>query len=182
MELKERVKEGKTRFIILDLGLPANLIVNQVAPQSIADWGLVGQQGALLRKVFQGLKGATVIINSHIKSSVAAVETEVAKAASEARAVGGERSTFTIDVPGSIAKPWLANASFVFAREVRRKSNPMKRDEPARRIFYTHTSASARFDVKSRAHSVLKATESGERSLHSMLEAVYGSHAKEDRP
>lgn len=173
VELKDRIMARTIKFVVLDLGLPASLIVNHVAPQSIADWGAVAKEGAVLRQAFQRLKGATVIVNAHIKSSVAAIETDVARASAEARASGGERATFTIDAPGSISKPWTANASFVFAREVRRKADPMRRTEPSKRIFYTHTSASPRFDVKSRAHSVLKATEPGDRSLNSMLCAVY---------
>ena len=177
VEIKYLVDSDVLKFIIFDLGLPASLIVNHVSPQSIADWGQVAKEGATLRQAFQKLKGATVIVNAHIKSAVAAIETDVAKAASEARASGGERSTFTIDAPGSISKPWCANASFIFAREVKRKADPMKRNEPPKRVFYTHTSASSRFDVKSRAHTVLKATEPGERSLNSMLQAVYKKNA-----
>lgn len=175
-ELKPLVDKGEVKYVVIDLALPGKLILDHVKPQQISDWPKVAAEGMMLYKSLRYLRGATIIANSQIKSSVGAVENDVAKAAAEAKAVGGERATFTLDLPKGIFSPWVENASLMLAREVKKQRDPMKKDAPARRVYFTHTSANARFETKSRFNSKIAPTEPGERSLNSILRDAYGEN------
>ena len=61
-----------------------------------------------------------MIGNAQIKTSAVIAETAHSENASNAKAIGGERSTFTVDLPKGIATMWLDNCSFVFTREAKR--------------------------------------------------------------
>lgn len=176
-ELLPKIRAGEISVVVLDLALPSRLIVDKVKPSSIADWGAVSSLGSILYTAMGALRGATVIGNNQLKSAVAAVENEVAAAAAEARAIGGERNRFTSDLPKGVNAIWVENSSFQFAREVRRTRTGIQKDAPIALKYLTHTVSNGRFEAKSRAHTKLKPTEPGERSLRSMLVQVYGESA-----
>lgn len=155
----------------MDLGLPAKLIDRSIDPSAQRDWKQVAIEGARLFNALSSLRGVTVIGNAQIKAAVSPGETLISADASTAKAIGGERSTFTIDLPKGIATMWLDNASFVFTREAKRVRQS---DGTTTRAFKTHTQSSQKFEAKSRAESRLAPTEPGDRSLHSLLQTAYG--------
>lgn len=173
-ELLPLIKSKDVKFIVVDMALPAKLIIEMVAPKDIKDWGKVAAEGLKFYQVFGALRGATIIANVQIKSAIAVVETAAGAAGAEAKAIGGERATFTADLTKSIFAPWAENSSLVLSREVKRKADPMKKDAPSARHFFTHTQSNSRMEAKSRFGSKLKATEPGERTLNSLLREAYG--------
>ena len=175
-ELLPLIKSKDVKFIVVDMALPAKLIIEMVSPKDIKDWGKVAAEGLKFYQVFGALRGATIIANVQIKSATAVVETAAGAAGAEAKAIGGERATFTADLTKSIFAPWAENSSLVLSREVKRKSDPMKKDAPSVRHFFTHTQSNSRMEAKSRFGSKLKATEPGERTLNSLLREAYGEH------
>ncbi len=170
-ELKSKLTDGTIRVLILDLALAARHIDRSIAPTAQKDWKEVAIQGARLFNVFTSLKRVTVIGNAQIKAAASPGETTVSADASTAKAIGGERSTFTIDLPKGVASHWLDNASFVFTREAKRVRQS---DGTTARTFKTHTQSSQRFEAKSRAESLLAPTVPGDQTLHSLLQTAYG--------
>ena len=173
-ELIPMIKAGKVKFVVVDMALPSKLIIESVAPKDIKDWGKVAGEGLKLYQVFGALKGATIIANVQIKSATAVVETAAGAAGAEAKAIGGERATFTADLTKSIFAPWAENSSLVLSREVKRFKDPMKKDAPTERRYLTHTQSNSRMEAKSRFGSKLLPTEPGERTLNSLLRQAYG--------
>ncbi len=171
-EMKPKFDDGTIGVIIIDLGFPARLIDRSIDPSVQKDWKMVATEGGVLFRALSGLRGVTVIGNAQIKASVSmANETQVTADAATAKAIGGERSTFTVDLPKGIAAHWLDNCSLVLAREAKRVKG---RDGTLTRTFRTHTQSSAKFEAKSRAGSKLAPTEPGDRALRSMLACAYG--------
>ena len=154
--------------VVIDAALPAKLIVEGIAPTQISDWQKVAAQGLIFFRAFNVLAGRTVILNTQVKPSASAVENDAAKQAAEAKAIGGERATFTMDLPKGIAGPWTENASLVLAREVRRVKD--SKTGAVTRKFFTHTSASPRLEVKSRFSSRLAPTVDGNITLRKILD------------
>lgn len=172
-ELRGKLTDGTIRILIIDLALPAKLIDRAIDPSVQRDWKLVANEGAKLFTALSGLNGVTVIGNAQIKAAVAPGETTIGADAATAKAIGGERSTFTIDLPKGIASHWLDNSSFVFTREAKRVKGP---GGTTTRAFKTLTQSSSRFEAKSRAESLLLPTEPGDRTLHSLLQTAYGEN------
>lgn len=172
-ELRAQLTDGTIRVLIMDLGLPARLIDRAIDPNVQKDWKQVAIEGARLFMAVSGLAGVTVIANAQIKAAVAPGETTISADASTAKAIGGERSTFTLDLPKGIASHWLDNSSFVFAREAKRVKGA---NGQVTRSFKTLTQSSSRFEAKSRAESLLAPTEPGERTLHALLKTAYGDN------
>lgn len=171
-EMKPKFDDGSVRVVIIDLGFPARLIDRSIDPSVQKDWKLVATEGGTLFRALSGLRGVTVIGNAQIKASVTMVnEAQVTADAAAAKAIGGERSTFTVDLPKGIASHWLDNCSLVLAREAKRVKD---RNGNPTRAFRTHTQSSAKFEAKSRAGSKLSPTEPGDRSLRSLLARAYG--------
>jgi hypothetical protein len=175
--LTELVTELKThkdiKYVVVDMALPAKLIIDQISPTQISDWGKVAAEGLKFYRIFNALRGMTIIANCQVKPAQAAVETETARAASEAKAVGGERATFTLDLPKGIAGIWIENASLMLAREVKRVVDRTTKDAVAVRVFRTHTSASSRLEVKSRMASKLAPVLDGAWTLNKILKLAY---------
>jgi hypothetical protein len=146
--------------------------LDKVAPKQISDWQAVGAQGLVLYRAFGPLRGKTIIANVHVKPLQAAVENDVAKQASEARAIGGERATFGLDLVKGVSSPWVENASLVLAREVKKLKDP-KTKTTVGREYFTHTSASSRLEVKSRFASKLAPVLDGSMTLNRILEIAY---------
>lgn len=169
--LKELPVEHK--YIVVDMALPSRLIVDSVKPQSIADWGKIGSIGLDFYKEFAKLSGRTVILNCQVKPAQAAVESDTAKAASEAKATGGERATFALDLPKGILAPWAENASLILARAVKKEK---KGTEAPVRVYTTYTSASKRLETKSRFVSKLPAELPGSMTLNAILRTCYGEN------
>ena len=170
-ELQTPLTDGTIKVVIIDLSWPAKLIDRSIDPNNQKDWKLVANEGARLFRALAGLKGVTVIGNAQIKASSSPGETTQAVDASAAKAIGGERSTFTIDLPKGIAALWLDNCSFIFCREVKRVKDPSGAQQ---RRFSTHTTSSNKFEAKSRAGSKLLPLEPGDKSLHALLKQAYG--------
>ncbi len=171
-ELERPLHDGTIRVVIIDLGLPAKLIDRSIDPSVQKDWKLVANEGARLFRALSGLRGVTVIGNAQIKASVGMVnEAQATADAATAKAIGGERSTFTVDLPKGIAALWLDNCSFVFTREARRVKG---RDGNTTRAFRTLTQSSSKYEAKSRAESKLAPTEDGKHTLHALLTRAYG--------
>jgi len=170
-ELERPLFDGTIKVVIIDLAWPAKLIDRSIDPSVQKDWKLVANEGARLFRALSGLRGVTVIGNSQIKASSAPGESQQSIDAGTAKAIGGERSTFTIDLPKGIATMWLDNCSFVFTREAKRVKDPRGN---IKREFRTLTQSSSRFEAKSRAESKLAPTEPGDRSLYALLCAAYG--------
>lgn len=174
-ELQTKLTDGSIRVVVIDLSWPAKLIERSVDIKSIADWKLVANEGGQLFRALAGLRGVTVIGNAQIKTSAMIGEDRnpLAVDASNAKAIGGERSTFTIDLPKGVGAMWLDNCSFMFARESKRTRD--KAGNPTRE-YRTLTQSTQKFEAKSRASSKLAATLPGDRSLHSILKEVYGEN------
>ncbi len=172
-ELQGPLTDGTIRVLITDLGLPARLIDRAIGPEVQKDWKKVAVEGGRLFQALSGLRGITVIGNAQIKAAVAPGETSVSADASTAKAIGGERSTFTIDLPKGVASHWLDNCSFVFAREAKRVKGA---NGATTRSFKTLTQSSSKFEAKSRAESLLAPTEPGEKTLHALLKIAYGDN------
>lgn len=171
--VKEIAASETIKYVVVDAALPSKLMVDEIKPGTIADWGKVSAQGLLFYKHFSGLRGKTIILNAQVKPTQAAVESEAAKQATEAKAIGGERATFTLDLPKGIASPWIENSSLMVARSVKKVKNPTNKDAPPERVFSTHTSASGRFETKSRFNSKLAATVPGDWTLNYILQKAY---------
>ena len=171
-ELKGPLTNGTIRVVIIDLAGPAKLIDRSIDPSVQKDWKLVANEGARLFRSLSGLAGVTVIGNAQIKAAVSMVnEAQATADAATAKAIGGERSTFTVDLPKGIASPWLDNCSFVLTREARRVKDARGN---VVRAYRTLTQSSSRFEAKSRAESKLAPTEAGHHTLHALLTRAYG--------
>lgn len=170
-ELQQPLFDGTIKVVIIDLAWPAKLIDRSIDPSVQKDWKLVANEGARLFRALSGLRGITVIGNAQIKASSAPGETQQAIDAGMAKAIGGERSTFTVDLPKGIASMWLDNCSFVFTRDAKRVKDARG---AIKREFRTLTQSSSKAEAKSRAESKLAPTEPGNRSLYSLLSSAYG--------
>lgn len=171
-ELKGPLTDGTIKVVIIDLGWPAKLIDRSIAPEVQRDWKMVANEGARLFRALSGLAGVTVIGNAQIKASVGMANEAVASAdAATAKAIGGERSTFTVDLPKGIAALWLDNCSFVFTREAKRVKDARGNTT---RAFRTLTQSSSKYEAKSRAESKLAPTEPGSHTLNALLARAYG--------
>lgn len=170
-EVKPRIDAGEIKVIVIDLNWPARLIDKSIDPNNQKDWKLVQNEGMSLFRLLAGLKGVTVIGNAQIKTSAVIAETSHSENVSNAKAIGGERSTFTVDLPKGIATMWLDNTSFVFCRQAKRVKDA--KGNVAREI-QTLTQSSAKFEAKSRATTKLKAIEPGSRSMYALLSDAYG--------
>lgn len=176
-ELGDKLRDGTVKVIVLDLALPATLIVNQVAPTQISDWQAVKAEGSKLFRAFSSLKGVTVVGICQVQSAMVLGEGTAKGAqasavdAATALAIGGERSTFKEDLVKGVATPWLDHTSFIFTRDSKRKRGP---DGGLRKEFFTLTQSTMKFSAKSRAESVLPQLLPGERTLRSILQEVYG--------
>jgi energy-coupling factor transporter ATP-binding protein EcfA2 len=167
-EIKELVRGGEVKYVIVDLGLPNTLLQSMIKPENQKAWGEIRYHGMMLYKRFSGLAGATIIANSQIKTSEAPGETIQAAAAANARATGGERSTYTADLCKGVVSMWSDNSSLTLSVD-RRIDRATK--QPKTNIY---TQSNGKFEAKSRFGSVLKPVEPGSRTLHSILRQVYG--------
>ena len=167
--------QNRLSTIVLDLAWPARLIENAINPGDAQAWGRVKQAGQKLFSYFGLVPGVTVIGISQIKSTLVLGE-DSKKGASqgtlltaEARAIGGQRSSYSADLTKGIVTPWLDNCSFIFARRVRRVAE----GQGSARRFSTITQSNREFEAKSRAASALDPTEDGNASLYSLLHRAY---------
>lgn len=170
-EIKPLIDDGTIKVVIIDLNWPARLIDKSIDPGNQKDWKLVQNEGLALFRLLAGLRGVTVIGNAQIKTSAVIAETQHSTDVSHAKAIGGERSTFTVDLPKGIATMWLDNTSFVFCREAKRVKDAKGN---ITREIRTLTQSSNKHEAKSRACTKLKAAEPGSRSMHALLTDAYG--------
>lgn len=173
-DLKPMVDKGDVKYVVVDLSLPAKLLIDHLKPADQQGWGRVAAESMTFYKMFGFLKTATVIGNAQLRSAQAPTETSVAAAAADAKAVGGERSTLSADLVKSFYAHWSENASFIVAREAKKKRNPMKPQEPPVTERFSHMHSSSRFETKCRFQTKVLATEPGDRTFNSILRACYG--------
>lgn len=172
-ELEDKLHDGTIKVVVVDLGFPAKLIERHVMPKEVSDWAMVAREGGRLYNAFAKLPGVAIIGNAHIKSSAVfgegsrkgALPSALDTAA--AAAIGGERASYTVDLPKGISALWLDNASFVFTRSSKRQGDGFERT--------TITQSTKTFEAKSRAQSKLVAKEGGEQTLHALLSRAYGA-------
>lgn len=176
-ELRPKIDDGTVKVIIIDLALPAALIVEELKPSQIADWQAVKAQGLVLFRAFSSLKGVTVVGVCQVQSSTVLGEGTAKGAAAGAvdaamaLAIGGERSAFKEDLVKGIATPWLDHTSFIFTRDSKRVRG---QDGNLRKEFHTLTQSSMKYPAKSRAESVLPSRLPGKVTLRYILNKVYG--------
>ncbi len=164
-------KPEGVKYAVVDLGIAQRLITAEVKPSVQKDWNQVSALGEKLFHAFSGLPGMTIIGNAHIKSSQGVTETGQAIDSSNARAVGGERAKFTMDLNKGVGQIWRDNSSLIVTREMKRKKG---QGDAVDISHYSHTQAGLRFEAKSRFCGILQPTEPGERTLRSMLAQAYG--------
>jgi len=172
------LRDGTIKIIIIDLNCPARLI-DRTAP--LNDYGkTMAAQGARIFDAFSPYRGVTVIGNAQMKVHTVFGEdsrkgaTDNAIAASHARSIGGERSSYTIDLPKGMASMWLDNCSFVFTRK-RRRVRDLENDVVLE--YSTVTQSTSLYEAKSRAQAKLKTVEPGEISMRALLTRAYGEAA-----
>lgn len=171
-DLKGIVDSGELKVIVIDLAHPTRLINAAISPEVQKDWKLVAMEGLTFFRALSGLKGVTVIGNAQIKAATGFGETPEAAAASNAKASGGERSTYALDLLKGIATVWVENSSLLITRELKRtRGNSPGEVVPK---FFSHTQSGAKFEAKSRFRDVLAPVEPGDRTLRSLLTAAYG--------
>lgn len=169
------LRDGTIKVIIVDLNWPARLI-DRIAPPN--DYGkTMALQGARVFDAFSPYRGVTVIGNAQMKAHTVFGEesrkgaTDSAIAAAHVRSIGGERSSYTIDLPKGVAASWLDNSSFVFTRK-RRRVRDMENSVMLE--YSTVTQSTSLYEAKSRAQSKLKTIEPGEITLRALLMRAYG--------
>lgn len=164
--LKPLVAAGEIKYCVVDLSLPARLIELDVNPQATKDWKEVLIRGGQLFDLFKGIPALTIIGNAQIKAASSPNESTQAEAAANAKAVGGERATYTIDLHKGIKALWVEHNSLMFCREARKGRDGVE--------YFTHTQAGRKFEAKSRFHSKLGAVEPGNLTMHNLLTRAYG--------
>lgn len=170
-DLKPLADSGDLRVLVVDLATPGRLIHRHVNPQKINEWPRVSELGEQFFRAFDVFKGVTVIGNTQLKASQSIAETTQAIDSANAKAMGGERSTYTSDLVKGVSQVWAEHSSLWITRELKRKRvSPTE----TRAEYFTHTQSNAKFEAKSRMRDVLKPTEPGECTLRSLLEKAYG--------
>lgn len=169
-ELRAEVASGAIKYVIVDLALPNTLLQAEIKPDNQKAWGEIRYHGMMLYKRFSALAGATIIANCQIKTSEAPGETMQAAAAQAARAVGGERNTYTADICKGVLAMWADNSSLTLS--VERKIDRTSKERTPKTWVYTQSNG--KFEAKSRFGSVLLPVEPGTRTLNSILRQVYG--------
>lgn len=172
-DLKGVLDNGTVKILVIDLAHPTRLINDSIDPQVQKDWKLVAMEGMTLFRALSGLRGVTVIGNAQIKAATGFGETAEAAAASNAKASGGERSTYAIDLLKGVATLWVENSSLLITRELKRTRGASAGEIVPK--FFSHTQSGAKFEAKSRFRDALKPTEPGDITLRSLLERAYGA-------
>jgi len=169
------LRDGTIKVVIVDLNWPARLI-DRTAP--LNDYGkTMSVQGARVFDAFSPYRGVTVIGNAQMKVHTVFGEesrkgaTDNAIAAAHVRSIGGERSSYTIDLPKGMSASWLDNSSFVFTRK-RRRVRDVENDVVLE--YSTVTQSTSLYEAKSRAQSKLKTIEPGEITMRALLVRAYG--------
>ncbi len=131
------------------------------------NWGAVEAQGTALYRALRTLP-CLVVGMAHLKVTAynpfSAKETGDQKAMGELvrqqQGFGGDKSKLTADLSGGVYKPWVANASHLFAREIDEKGK-----------YVTHTASNPMFEAGSRRASKLAPVET--RTLKQILADIY---------
>lgn len=173
------VAKGEVGVVIIDLAHPQRLIERFVKPNTPEGWGLVKVQGMHLFGMFSALQGVTIIGNAQIKSNqVYAKPAKIAEMTEKvaASATGGELSAFGADLTKGIGAPWKEHCSFIFVREAKRAKASDDDHAGEKKIYYTHTQSSRKFEAKSRAASRLPARMPGDWTLRNVMKRVYSAN------
>lgn len=166
-----KILSGLVKFIVIDMGLPNKLVNEAVSPENQKEWAQVAAEGGKLYRALTGLRGVTVIANCQLKAASSPGETQQAIDAANAKAIGGERSTYAVDLQKGIVSLWKENCSIFLTREVKRTKNAKGEIELK---YLTHTQSGPKYEAKARFRSVLQPVEPGSLSLRAILNKCYG--------
>ena len=193
--LKPLVDKGEIRVVGIDLGAIDKeirawaagdkvVMANKLGSEEVAlnakdvNWGAVEAQGTALYRALRTLN-CLVVGMAHLKmtnnnpyvSKMTDSEKKDAEMARDINGIGGDKSKLTADLSGGVYKPWLANASFVFTRELEQRNAGTPLAPKMQTRYVTHTSSDAVFEAGSRRASVLAPVET--RPLKAILDDMY---------
>ena len=193
--LRPLVDAGEVKIVGIDLGaidkeIRAWAAGDKVIPKdklgsmdiSLAakdvNWGAVEAQGTALYRALRTLN-CLVVGMAHLKVTnnnpfISKQTTDEAKNAEMARDVqgfAGDKAKLTADLSGGVYKPWLANCSFLFAREVEQKNVGTAIAPRIESRYVTHTASTPVFEAGTRRTSKMAAVET--RTLRAILTDAY---------
>lgn len=181
-ELLPLVASKQIKVVIVDMALPAQLMIDKVDPTQIKDWASVRTLALTFYNMLGAMKGATIITNIQLKP-LTVIDSQknpdaaaAQRAAQDAVSGGGERNTFGADLAKPIYKIFHENASYTFSRDTKRIFNPMKKTNSVSVKFITHCSPNGRFDAKNRSLNQISGEQPGERTLRSIMKEIYGEN------
>lgn len=185
--LRPLCDSGEIKIVGIDLGaidkeirawaagdkvVPANKLGSDDTALNAKDvnWGAVEAQGLSLYRALRTLN-CLVVGMAHLKVTAynpfSAKETgdqkQMGELVRQQTGFGGEKSKLTADLSGGVYKPWVANASHLFTRDIV--------DSNGKSQYVTHTASNPMFEAGSRRASKLQPVET--RTLKAMLEDVY---------
>lgn len=193
--LRPLVEKGEIKVVGIDLGAIDKeirawaagdkvVMANKLGTEEVAlnakdvNWGAVEAQGTALYRALRtlpclvvGMAHLKVVNNNPYVSKMTDSEKKDAELARDVQGMGGDKSKLTADLSGGVYKPWLANASFVFTREVETKNVGTPLAPKMQQRYVTHTASDTTFEAGSRRASVLAPVET--RTLKSMLDDMY---------
>ncbi len=193
--LRPLVDSGEVKIIGIDLGaidkeIRAWAAGDKVIPKdklgsmevSLAakdvNWGAVEAQGTALYRAIRTLN-CLVVGMAHLKVTnnnpfvlkQTDAEAKNAEMARDVQGYGGDKAKLTADLSGGVYKPWLANCSFLFTREVESKNVGTALVPKLEQRYVTHTSSTPTFEAGTRRASKLAPVET--RTLKALLKDAY---------
>lgn len=193
--LRPLVDKGEVKIVGIDLGaidkeIRAWAAGDKVIPKDKlgsfdvtlaakdVNWGAVEAQGTALYRAIRTLN-CLVIGMAHLKVTnnnpyVAKQTGEEAKNAELARDVqgfGGDKAKLTADLSGGLSKPWVANCSFLFTRELEQKNVGTPIAPKMETRYITHCQATGTFEAGTRRSSKVSPVET--RTLRAILDDMY---------
>lgn len=193
--LRPLVDKGEVKIVGVDLGaidkeIRAWAAGDKVVPKdklgsmevSLAakdvNWGAVEAQGTQLYRAFRtlnclvvGMAHLKVTNNNPFVSKQTDAEAKNAEMARDVQGFAGDKAKLTADLSGGVYKPWLANCSFLFAREVEQKNVGTALAPKIESRYVTHCNSTPTFEAGTRRASKLAAVET--RSLRALLDDSY---------
>lgn len=192
--LRPLVDKGEVKIVGIDLGaidkeIRAWAAGDKVVPKDKlgsfevslsakdVNWGAVEAQGTALYRAIRtlnclvvGMAHLKVTNNNHYgyKTDADAKNAEIAR---DVQGMGGDKAKLTADLSGGVYKPWLANSSFLFVREVQQINVGTPAKPETKRKYVTHTDGTAMFEAGNRRASKLNQIET--RTFKAILEDAY---------
>jgi hypothetical protein len=189
MEASAMAKAGQLSVIGIDLGTIAAEIVNWAAGDvtipkgkltndqistagSQVDWNKVSATGLMFYRAMRTLP-CLVVAQCHVKltqnNPMASKEGSDVQLGRAINSVGGETSKVSADVVKGVLAPWLANSSYIFARDVDTTIDPKTKGRV--QTYRTITAPDGMYSVGNRRQSVLP--NNTDLSLRRLMEIAY---------